>query len=319
MSALALLGLLVLAGQENRLWQLELELRGACEAVRLDCGPDGETLLVGPFGPGEDRSLSVPVPVRAPLGREELALVPLPRAELLGAGPDASATVVAWSARQPVDELLAAGPRAGLSLPPAPRARPTAGLPELLAALLAGAFLLRLRARLLPTCLVAVASAALVLGLARARGEGADVVTLVQWREGSATALSIRRGEGELELGGPGLEVSPAGSPIRIEWEARGRGRARSAGGSLFALATTASPALRPERNGAERLEPVWTRTPEGRWRRHEAWELGAALGSGRDGSPPGWLAGALPPGRGILVARTSRGAWLRCLGFPVR
>jgi hypothetical protein len=318
--AAACLALGLLAGGENRLWFVDLELRGACAGVRLECGSDGETLLRGPFSRGEDRRLSVPVPVRSPLGAEGLVALPLPRAVPEPAGAEAVVRVLGWSAVQPAAELArVAGPLLALTRPPGGAAEARARAPELFLVLVAGAALLVLRRRLVPALVVALASGALAFELARGRA-ASGAQDLVQWSLDAPIALAVRAGADELEGPREWLEVSPEGHHLGLEWEAGGEGRVRAAGARLIRIGTAPVPSVSPARNGGEELSEVWTRDPRGGWRAHGTWRTGEGL-PGADPSlasaPPGWLASALPAGTGVLVARTAGGTWLRCLGFP--
>ena len=314
------LALGLLAGGENRLWFVELELRGACEAVRIDCGAEGETLLRGPFSSGEDRRLSVPVPVRSPLGSEGLAALALPRAEPLPPGAAARVRVLAWSAPQPAESLTRAlGPALGFTRPPGGEVAARAHSPELLLVFVAGAGLLVLRRRLVPSLVLALGSGALALALARGRTT-VGAAELVQWSFDGSLALSVRVAGDELAAAQEWLEVTPEGRALTLEWAADGTGRARAEGARLTALGSVPAPALDATRNEGADLSEVWTRDALGNWRGHGAWARGEPLPTVEPpnaGVPPGWLVSALPAGTGVLVARNERGTWLRCLGFP--
>jgi hypothetical protein len=305
--------LAVLPLQENRAWFLEVEVRGDCEAVRFDCGPDGDTLLVGPFGPREERRVRVPVPVRSPLGVEGLAAVPVPRPEILPDGAAADVRVVGWTQPQPCESLGAklATPRLR---PPVGRAVVRLRAPELALALASGVLLVGLRRR--PAWSAGFGLlAGVVLGLlARGRGPVRVSLDVLEWRASDDVALRTRGAHGQLELAGAALEVDPPGGPISITWEARGTGTAR-AGAGLFTLALARPPDLGRRANDAMPLRAVWTRSREGAWTERGPWARGDALPSGRPGVPPGWIASGLPPGEGVLVAE-GRESWLRCLGF---
>jgi len=304
------------AGAENRQWFVELELAGPFAALRLECGADGWTRIEGPFLAGEERTLRVPVPVRSPLGAAGLSAVPLPQVVLEPAEAGGRARVRGWADEQPAEHLprgpfLGARPSARSS---AARAAPA----ELAVVLAAGVFLLALRRRALACVLVALAAAGLAFALSRGRAGTHEPVELVQWQAGEERALAVRVSAGSLALEGARLEVSPEGRALEFHLgrDARG-GEAVAAGAELTGLAEAPAPALSAGRNDWQALAEVWTRSAGGEWRAHPPWDVGQALGPPRPGAdPPGWLTGALPPGRGILVARAAAGTWLRCLGF---
>jgi hypothetical protein len=321
--ALAALVLACAARGENRLWYVDLELRGACEAVRLDCGADGETRLAGPFSPGEDRRFTLPVPVRSPLGAQGLAAVPLPRAQALPAGAAAEVRVLGWSVEQPAGvlereaRLLLARQR-----PPSAGHAARAGWVELALVLAAGGFLLALRRRLVPALVLALGVSGLAFGLTRARAGGSEAVELVDWEAGAASALGVHAAAERLALPRAGLEVTPEGCRIEFELSRDGRsGTASATRAALAALELVPPPPLSPGQNGSAALAEAWTRTARGDWRAHGPWPSGAPLpvpATDPRSDPPGWLASGLPPGRGVLLARTEAGAWLRCLGFAL-
>jgi hypothetical protein len=177
-----------------------------------------------------------------------------------------------------------------------------------------------LRRRLAWCLAAAVGLALLVLLSARSRTAEHPVTRLLQWDAGEALGELWTAGEEELALAEEGLSVVPAGRSIEIELSAlTGRGRARSDGARLVGWEGRPAPSLARERNGGESLQEVWTRSPGGGWRAHGPWPeqraLAAPLPAGGD-DPPSWLVTGLPPGSGVLVARSTSGLWLRCLGF---
>jgi hypothetical protein len=310
------------AGGENRLWFVDLELCGACEEVRLECGSDGVTRLLGPFASGEDRRASVPVPVRSPLGAAGLSSVPLPSARVSPAGSPATVRVLGWSAEQPAANLerragaLLAGPR-----PPVAPVAPRAAWPELVLVLIAGGVLLRFRRRFPVTLVLGLGAGAMALALARSRALGVQQgqpVRLLEWEAGGALALTVSVARDELALPREWLEVVPEGLALEIEWRDPGGGRVRARPARLAGVASAAIPPLAPGANAGEPLEAVWTRTSGGVWRARGPWPPGTPLGqeAPEASDPPGWLASALPPGRSVLLGRTAAGEWLRCLGF---
>ena len=328
-AALALVAALVPAlvtaprqqGDRNRLWLVEVELRGPCESVRLDCGPDGETRLAGPFSGAEERRLRLAVPVRAPLGAAGLAALPLPRAELVPADAAGTVRVVGWSVEQPAERLArVAGAGFEGARPPVSSSPPRAHAPELLLVLASGALLARLRRRPLACASLALALALAVFALARSRTGASPTVRVVAWEAGDSSAVEVRARAGELELPCDALEATPDGTPLVLELARAGtEGVARAPAGRLFAFASAAVPALTAARNDGDALAEVWTRGAGGEWRAHGPWPAGTPLGAATveaGADPPGWLASGLPPGLPALLGRTAGGVWLRCLGF---
>jgi len=312
--------LLCAAGGENRLWFVDLELRGACDEIQLDCGSDGVTRILGPFASAEDRRSSVPVPVRSPLGAEGLDSLPLPRARVLPATSLATVRVLGWSQEQPAAELQRrAAPLLGRPRPPVASDPARAALPELALVLIAGGFMLRFRRRLWVCLALALGAGFATLELARSRQAEARPVRVLEWEAGGALALSVRVARDELALPSEWLEIAPEGRALELLWTSTGSGLARARHGSLAAAESAAIPPLARGDNGGEPLDAVWTRSASGEWTAHGPWPVNAPLGlraPGGSGDPPGWLASALPPGRSVLLGRTAGGEWLRCLGF---
>ena len=310
--------LLLAAGGENRLWFVDVELRGACEEIQLDCGSDGVTRFLGPFSSAEDRRSSVPVPVRSPLGAEGLLSLPLPHARVLPATSQATVRVLGWSREQPAADLAhRAAELLGRARPPVASAPPRAALPEVALVLVAGGFMLRFRRRLWVCLALALGSGLATLELARSREAEPRPVRILEWEGSGTLALSVRVARDELALPCEWLELVPEGGPLVFEWSGQGSGVARAPRASLAAAEGAVVPPLARDRNAGEPLEAVWTRSAAGAWTTHGPWPASAPLG-GRQagGDPPGWLASALPPGRTVLLGRTAGGEWLRCLGF---
>lgn len=308
------------ASGENRLWFVDLELHGSCAEVLLDCGPDGETRFIGPFAGGEQRHASVPVPVRSPLGVTGLPALPLPRAAVLPAGSAATVRVLGWSTRQPARDLE--GPASALLArprPPLTYALARAAWPELVLVLIAGGFLLRFRQRLSIAIALGLGAGLATLQLARSRQAEAHGERVLEWEAGGALALSVAVAQDELALPRARLEVVPEGQRLEFSLTSSGIGLARARGARLAALESAEIPLLEPRNNEGEPLLEVWTRSAAGEWHARGPWSRGESLGSraaGGANAPPGWLAGALPPGRSVLLGRTETGDWLRCLGF---
>jgi hypothetical protein len=309
------------AGGENRLWFVDLELSGPCEELRLDCGADGETLVRGPFASGEDRRASVPVPVRSPLGVEGLSSLPLPRVRAVPEEAASAVRVLGWSEWQPAPELERdAGALLFRPRPPLAPARPRAGWPELLLVGIAGGFLLRLRHRPAVSLALALGAGLAAVELARSRTAALHAERLLEWETGGALALSVTVARDELALPREWLEIAPEGARLEFVLPNLGCGSARASGARLAAVERAPVPPLAARENGGEPLAEVWTRSAGGEWLARGSWPRGEPLGGPTQGDrrdPPGWLASALSPGRGALLARTAAGTWLRCLGFP--
>jgi hypothetical protein len=308
--------------EENRLWFVELELRGPCAEVHLDCGPDGATRVLGPFSSAEDRRLRVPVPARSGLGAKGLSAQPWPRASVHPPSPSASARVLGWTDPQPAERLETLGALLARPRPPAASAPARAARTELFVALLAGGLLFHLhrRRRLLASLALALGSGFLVLVLARGRSPESLPVRVLEWAGGGELALAVQSSFGELALPREWLEVRPAGRPLEFLL-GDGRGRVRAPGASLSAVELVGAPRLTRLRNDGEPLAEVWTRDARGAWRARGPWPGGVPLGADteRGGrAPPGWLASGLSPGRAALLARTASGGWLRCLDFAL-
>jgi hypothetical protein len=312
--------LLCLWGGENRLWHVELELSGACEELRLECGSDGATHLLGPFPGAGERRVLAPLPLRSPLGAAGLGALPLPRVVALPSGSTASVRALALVAHAPAERLerLAGSLLARPRPPSSPRlARAARG--ELALVLVAGGFLLGARRRPWLALALGLAAALAAGALARGRTASAEPVRLLDWEAGGELALAVTAAAGELPLPRERLEVLPEGAALEIEALAAGGGRVRAPGARLFGLEGVPLPPLSAAANGGEDLAAVWTRDERGAWRARGAWRGGEPLPeAGAGGDPPGWLASALPPGRTVLLARSASGAWLRCLGFEL-
>ncbi len=311
-----------LAGGGNRLWSVDVELRGPFERARLDCGGDGHTWILGPLTKGEQRVLAVPVPARSPLGSAGLTALPLPAVTLEPLDSAGACTVLCWSAEQPAEVLeRQAGELLARPRPPVPSSEARAGLPELLVLALAFLCLLRWRRRILASLATALVAGALAYLLARGRGGGAHEVLLLELDSRLPAALLVRGARAELPVTGRRLEVLPAEVALALELSlvgGHGLG-ARASGATLHALELREAPLLSPDGNGWEALDTVWTRSPGGAWRERGSWPAGLPLPAVRgDSAPPGWLASGLAVSRGALLARVSKHSWVRFVGFEV-
>jgi hypothetical protein len=179
--------------------------------------------------------------------------------------------------------------------------------------------LLYLRRRFLAFVLVALAGGVFVFARTRSLGAEGEPVAILEFDLAAGVGLSVSAARAELELPGTRLEARPDGTAIALEVSAGGtRVKARAPGAILYALEPVAAVAVSAEHLPA--LAAAWVRSPAGEWSARGPWPAGAPLGPAVEGggSPPGWLTGALPPGVGLLVGRTSGGTWLRASSFEL-
>jgi len=315
----------VAGGEGNRLWRVRLEVRGPLDSLVLECGPSGRTVLTGPFPAGEQRELSVAVPVESPLGVEGLELLPLPELRSTGSG---SARLLGWSPQQPGGALGAAPGLLSRPRPPLSRAgapQPRAGALGLLLLGVVGALLLGCRKRpalFAGLSLLAGGLAFFLAPVVAGDASGPEVLLLEVDPGGGALRVEGARDELVLDAGRLAeerLELSPPGGSLELLQERDARLRAHAPGRELYRIRPAEVPRLVPAANDWEPLEQAWTRTPDGTWTTRGPWPLGSPLPDARPGDgPPGWLAAGLTPGRGVLLGRSARGAWLREVGFPL-
>jgi len=315
--ASALVSLALLAQEENRLWFVEVEVRGPADRVVLDCGADGVTRAEGPFLAGEQRELRLPVPVKSPLGVDGLDALPLPRLEV--EPPSAGdGRVLRWSAEQPAERVarLSAGLQP-LVVAPASGTRPQAGLPELCVVALAGVVSWKLRARPALSLLLASAAAILAGWLASRRASPLTPVAVVLFDATRELALESRAARDEVALPVEGLGVEPPTAALELRVDASGRGVARSAG-TLRAWRTLPRPSLSAGENAWRPLVETWVRAGAGDWDPRGPWPVGSPVPdvSVEGSDPPGWLAAVPVDGRGALLGRTADGEWVRGTGF---
>ncbi|MDP6518905.1 MAG: hypothetical protein QF411_03305 [Planctomycetota bacterium] len=199
--------------------------------------------------------------------------------------------------------------------------------------------------------------AALLLGLVASGGLafwGAAPVTADQGLEVLEGDLDqgvwtrVLWGSSELDLGTQipdSLDVQPPEAPLDLHWTAASPGGdfswwAKSTRGARIRarFRAVAPRAFQPDSPATVLfpLDGVWLRTAAGTWTSHGPLEAGQALpqrpsgaGTGRSGGLPadlpGWLTGAAPPGKTMLVGRRrpagkggegERRAWLRVSGI---
>jgi hypothetical protein len=317
-----------------------LRLEGPCSGAWVEAGGPS-TQILADLAAGE--VLHVSVPLAGPL---------LSRPGLAGPGaleaqagalpePAGSARIVGWDLElqslPPVTPVpqAAAPPRAHERLarrprPPLAPARPQASGADLAlvgALLLAGLALRRRPAALL---LLGGLGAALVWYLPQPASPDLEVRVI----EGDLAAgawIEVRAGLGALTIE-PGEPVRPTLRPDGCEpryevdlREAVPRWRVLASGCEISMARALGAVELSLDHNGLGRLDPLWTRSADGRWERRGPWAPGAALPAGAPEpgeGPPAWLAAALPQGRGVLVGvlegRPEMGwtrTWVRVLG----
>ena len=329
--ALAALVLTCAVQQPNRLWLGELELVGPLEAVVLDCGPAGRTVVRGPLLAGERRRVTVPLPLAPALGLAGLAAQPPPTLET-----EPPAAEARWLG------TLQAQPEAGWTrLAPDLRSRPRPPVPGQVqrlppaallvawAGMIVGAVLVRGRARAgrarLGRAVLALLAAGVALALVRTSapsGEETATVRLLEGRlpEERGLAVTARARSIDLDPGDAGLRLEAQPSQLALVFEvdlAEGTWRAEGEGVLVHfrdARLTLAGPEARFD----EPLEPAWYRGADGAWQGFEGVAGGLGLpGTGPD--PPGWLRAGLPPGRSALLGWSDRGPgrWVRLTGAP--
>jgi hypothetical protein len=328
-ASVVLLLLVSVAGAgENRAWMVDLRLSGPLEMVSFDCGEEGGCDLVVSLREGEEIALSLPLPLRSPLGSDGLRNIPIPEARIRGAG---RVEILGWSEAQPSDRIERLPPgliaRLHPAVPGPVRHASGAGL-----ALLAAAFVLGLAWRRTrwrgPAVGVLVAGAVLWLTVTQhfapvtVRVLEGDLATGA-WLE----ARSARESLGEI---GDRLEVVPEGRSVVFDLHlppgAAGRSLrvvARSAGAELHSRRAVAHfDGLEASPGGAGPLEISWIRDSAGSWRGRGGWRWGEPAPGDRGpfpGDPPGWLEAGLPVGTGVLIGRFAgeeTPGWLRVTGL---
>ncbi len=326
-SLAALLALLAQDGRENRLWWTEVELDGPLEEVRFECAEDGETRIRTDLAAGEERRITVPLPLRSPLGSAGLDEVPSPSVHARGSG---RATLFLFAEEQPAERVarLPAGLRSR-SRPPLAQESPRAGLAEL--ALVAAAFLLARSRRRMQLVLGSFAAALLVLFLSSRRVPEVRETRVLELDLDARSGFSIRGALDALSFPAERLEVEPAHARIELELELGQqdelRGWIRSSGSRLYALEFgSVEPAWTEPwsraRNDHADFTRTWIRTAQGRWSATGPWRRGEPLTEVPDGissgaDPPGWLCVGLPLGRSVFLGELEQGSWVRASGFP--
>jgi hypothetical protein len=314
-----------------------LALTGPLDAVEILCTGGGMTRLDLDLIVGEHLTRTVPLVPRGVTdpgsGANRPRLVPIPeggRAAWVGDILPSS-----YAAQLPASLRARPWPPVGRG---AARPRPAA------LSALGAALLMLFSIRRYP-------GSVLLLGLVVAGG-------LARWGVGpSLPGASIEVLEGDLEAGvwtrvlsasgalalgdepPASLELSPAEAPLELAWTSPA-GEAGAEGRSWKGWRAVSTPSARIRARFPSAglsldlvtgptmgLEEVWVRGGDGSWTRHGAWNPGNPLpppqGAFR-GLPeglPGWLAGALPPGQTVLVARRpssepGRRSWVRVSGL---
>ena len=329
------------ADPEERLWYAELRVEGPLQELVLDAGELGSTRLELELLAGESDVLSLPVPVRSPLGVDGLERVPLPA---LATVPDgASVELTGWARQQPAGRVAL--------LPPGMRARPTPSVPGsarqataggllLITTAFACGWLLRKR-RWVGPAVASVLSAGIVLVVWTEGGRRGQTV-IVEADLTRGLWIEVRASRDELFGPFDSLRVEPAG-PIELELRSSlGAERmlqvARAPGRVLVGRRPLQGPVrdLGRRRNQLGDFTASFLRGPQGTWTRHGAWPAGSALPeafgpataseggrpNGREvraegpAQPPGWLAAGLPPGDWVLLGRLADGRWVRATGM---
>ena len=309
---------------ENRAWSFDVRLRGPLEEVRFDFGAEGTTRVHAALRAGEELALSLPAPVRSPLGAVGLAGIPLPPPTLRGSG---AVEVGGWSpAPAPTDFDL---------LPPGLRTRPrpplAAGRPRAVwgvLALLGLGFVLGFAARRRPgrASLVGVVVGGAVLALTLRSAAPADGVRLLEGDLRARVWFEVRAGLGSLERVEGRLERLPVGGAVAFDVVLEGgrkRVAARAPGAVLYEVRVLTAPAAPdPALFGRGAPAATWWRDSAGAWSRCGPWRWGdplpAPLEAPGEEEPPGWLKAGLPPGIDVLLGRLGAeggGSWLRVTG----
>ena len=312
-----------LVQEANRLRVARFDLSGPLERVRIELDAErGATHVDLDLAPGERLQLDVP------LDDADRAFVPrVVTLEPSGASSEADRAVFAgFRDPAPAEAFWSA-------LPAGQRARVRPAVPRPLgrtrgrdwALLLAGAALvLGGRKRPARSLVAGAVTAGLLLGL-RPPVSSEPRFELIDADLDRESWVHTIAAFGRLELADPPAELWVATRPAAadLSWSVERNARAQrwtgTGSGALFAIAPWRggrAGQLAPSSNEWGDLEAVWTRGADGAWSAHGPWKRGAALGAGSAGNPPGWLAGALPPGRPVLLAREEGGAvWLRVVG----
>jgi hypothetical protein len=320
------LGPIASPSAQNRAHFADVELTGPLSNVVLDAGRLGSTRIEGALMAGEQRRISVPVPLDSFVARTEPILRFEHDADDLTAR--GRARFLGWSRDRATLSVLPAGLRArALPALEGTEVRVSRAAPLVLVASLVIALALRRRPWL--ALLASIAAAAALIPLVAAPARAADAaVTLYDGDDGGAwrrvdaafDQIAVPEGTDAFEL-----QSDPASAPItwHVPLDPSRPTHAGSRGARLFvASVLDAGPGrMTRERNGFAPLAATWLRE-DGAWSERGAWALDArlpdAVGSG---SPPGWLASNLPQGVPILIAREAPVAgrptvWVRISGL---
>ncbi len=313
---------------DNRMFFADVRFRGPLDVVWFDCGDDGETRLAVRLVAGEERTLSVPLPVNSPLGAESLASVPLPSLRWEPEDGAGAAAWLGWTADQPAARFARFSPALrARSRPVAPQAAAQLGTPEFALAIACFLATCALRRRPWVALVVAGAMAGGLFALAVRRGPPDFVVRVHEIDIGVAQAYAVETGR-TVALPSDALEVAPVHAALVFELERvgdalHGRIEPRDGAGSVQLAGLSIEPVVRWNRAApAESLGDAWVRSPSGRWTAHGEWVAGRPLGPTQIDRPPppGWLVAGLAPGRGVLLGRlreAGEGAtFVRVVGF---
>ena len=311
----------------NRIWWGDVLLVGPVAEAHFDCGEDGDVRLVAALVAGERRTVSLPFPVRSPLGTDGLSSVPVPRVSLRARdgsaqepGSPGSVEWIGWSAEQTSERFDRLSPALRGRSRPIPGARsPQPGAAALALAL--GTFLVGFanRRRVWVALSTGLAGAAALLLMT-------IVLTPVERRTrvheidlGLAQSFVVEAGR-SATLPARRVEVAPEHTALRFELSLSGddvvgtaapvSDRSSSESVRIFAFqSATVTPWSRG--GNPDALAAAWVRSQGGRWTAHGAWPPNTPLGPRTEGEAPapGWLSAGLPPGRGVLLGRVESSA----------
>ncbi len=318
-----LLAVLLLAAPhagQNRAWPFDVVLRGPLEGAVFDFEGEGSVRVTGSLLAGEELELTLPAPVRSPLGREGLEGIALPRPRIEGEG---TVDVRGWRPPDPAADPERLPREWRRRSPPAVSgAVPHATWSGL--ALLAVAFLLGLawrRTRIRgPATAIVLGGIILVVTAGEAPVPGE--VRVLEGGGGSWWEVHAARDRLEArELAW--LEVVPEGRAVELEVRLDGpRTIARSPGAVLTRIRPLDPPAgPDPELFGRGAPEATWLRSAGGELRPRGTWRWGEGPPpppAEPAPDPPGWLMTGLPQGVEVLLGRLEAAegeSWLRVTG----
>jgi len=323
-----MIGALLLAAalaQAPRAVLAEIEIAGPRSALTLDLVGAGraELLLAEPLLAGEQRTLSVAVPLSSEPLPEGVWTAAIQRALALGEQGRLLRLQPAVDLGDVPADLLAR-PRPSLS-GRAPRLSWSALF------VIGAAFAIALARRHQPLLATAIALLGSGSVLLLTRSLSARPLSSVSLLEANLDAdpllpwLAIECRHARFEpaqLGTAQYETEPRRAKLRCRTRFEPgaespRVSLEAPGATLFALRRfdPGPRRLSREINAWGNFEAAWLREADGRWIALGAWGLGEALPSGSAGDPPGWLVPPLPMGRSLFLGRFAPGESLE--GLP--